>query len=159
MMLLPSQAAATPFHFVTTTDRYVDTTFESATALAVCLFSFGVACPSAAGYSGGFDLNTFTFLSSSEVDSRGSSFAPAQQNVINSLSIEILLKDDSGSIFDFDEISKISVWVGSYQCDFNPFEVDDGSIRTCVLPSLPYTDWHNWGHFLIGAYFGDYEVD
>ena len=163
----PTRAQAVPFDYTLDVNTYLTWSVFDYDTIWTCLTSSMAVCQrtfatSDAVYFGGFDLNSFTFIDDEELlrryDSEDYSVGE-QQNVIGSLFVQIGVRDDSNSFWDFGERGILATYdMAQNGCDWS-FEIDT-STRTCEFTlALDYEDWGNWVFFGAGAYLNDFRMD
>jgi len=113
-------------------------------------------------YLGFFDLNNFLFIEGGEAISMlsGEGGGAEQVNVINSLSVEIGVRDDSGSFWDFGERGIMASAIQTGENCWWDLEVDT-SRRTCDFNNLPedYAAWNNVVGFWVVPWINDFRMD
>ena len=178
IIIFTASAQAIPFSLERTQDKYLDglglfdfgdfytlatecLSFNLSSGFNKCSEDVELAVDEGALMVGGFDLNSMTIFGfDTYMDIRESNNPiPPQVNMINSFNVEIKLKDDDNSIWDFGE--RGIVYIDAHEdYDYWDVEVDNTTLtRSFEVSNWAYEDWGNSAYFMIGAYINDFKVD
>ena len=173
-MLVAGPVGAISFDLREDSDTYLDAlgVFDSYTYVAIwdCMTTFGGCADMAnlstfntliaegAAFARAIDLDTLQFI---DVNSANDSYPSRQQrNIINSLTMEVRVKDDDNSFWDFGEDAWIIQGVNTYGCD-DLIEVDSQTKSCTIDPRYlqDYAEWRNLAAWGVFAIINDFDVD
>lgn len=121
--------------------------------------NLNTAIAAGAAFARGIDLDTLEFVDVNVANHDDPN--RKQRNVINSLSIQVRVKDDDNGFWDFGEDAYIAMGISVSACEWGPFEVDSQT-KTCALDNTylqSYSDWKNLAGLGVFAIINDFDVD